>query len=137
MKKHLIAYTLPAILLVIGIALMYAWMTDDATWDIVKRLPGQDGKPKNLAANKGPIKIEGKLENMEGKPSQLTGAWPGFRGAKFDAINTEEVKLARSWCKISVVVNSFELAERLSQPTTVRSNTRVVALVDRFAVVWR
>ena len=30
-------------------------------------------------------------------PADLPGAWPRFRGANFDAISTEDVRLARSW----------------------------------------
>jgi len=39
----------------------------------------------------------GKLETLSGKPADLPGQWPRFRGADFDNVVKDGVKLARSW----------------------------------------
>ncbi len=97
MKKNVISCVLPALLVVVGSAFLYVWLTTEAAWDIVERLPGGDGRVVSSGGAVGAIKIAGGLETFSGKPSQLTGAWPAFRGAGVDGISTEEVELSRKW----------------------------------------
>jgi len=61
------------------------------------RVPGTD-RPAGVTPVVevgGPQK--GHLEQGPGKPSNLPGSWPRFRGANFDNISRETVPLARTW----------------------------------------
>lgn len=99
MNKSIAAKTLPIGLAIIGVILLYFWLSTDAAKDLKERLPGEDNRKKVIAKEEDePIKINGQLTNFDGKPSDLPGAWPRFRGTNFDAIsNDENITLARSW----------------------------------------
>jgi outer membrane protein assembly factor BamB len=97
---------IPLIVFIFGIVLLYFWLTDDFTKNLILRLPSeQDLAVLNENASGG--KITGKLVAMDGVPSALKGAWPRFRGANFDAVFTEkhimapmpqkQITLANSW----------------------------------------
>ncbi len=98
MKESAVAKTLPIGLAVLGVVLLYFWLSADAAKDIKQRLPGEDNRTATLTKEDEPIKITGRLEKYNGVPSELPGAWPRFRGPNFDAIsNDENITLARSW----------------------------------------
>jgi outer membrane protein assembly factor BamB len=98
MKESTAANTLPIGLAVMGVVLLYFWLSADAAKDLEKRLPGQDNRTKVIAEQDEPIKITGQLIKFDGKPADLPGAWPRFRGPNFDAIsNNDNITLARSW----------------------------------------
>lgn len=98
MKESAVAKTLPIGSAVLGVILLYFWLSADAAKDIKQRLPGEDNRAATLTKEDEPIKITGRLEKYNGVPSELPGAWPRFRGPNFDAIsNDENITLARSW----------------------------------------
>ena len=59
------------------------------------RVPNQD-RGANIAAAPAP-KLTGVLTAGPGTPAALPGAWPAFRGANHDNVNTDPVPLAREW----------------------------------------
>jgi outer membrane protein assembly factor BamB len=98
MKESTAAKALPIGLAILGVILLYMWLSADAAKDLKKRLPGQDNRTKVVAEKDEPVKITGKLTKFDGKPADLPGVWPRFRGPNFDAIsNNDNVTLARSW----------------------------------------
>ena len=97
MRQSTIERTIPVGLAILGIGLLYFWLSADAGVDITYRLPGGDNRPKETVDANEPVKIAGSLKNFDGVPADLPGAWPRFRGSNFDAISTEDISLARTW----------------------------------------
>jgi outer membrane protein assembly factor BamB len=98
MKESAVAKSLPVGLAITGVVLLYFWLSANPAKDLQKRLPGEDDRKKAVVDADEPVKITGQLTKYDGKPADLPGAWPRFRGPNFDAISTNEnVKLARSW----------------------------------------
>jgi len=98
MKESTMAKALPVGLAIVGVVLLYTWLTADAAKELTQRLPGNDKRPKVLEEEDEPVKITGELVKFDGVPADLAGAWPRFRGPKFDAISSDEnVTLARTW----------------------------------------
>ena len=86
----------PVLVLLIGLVSLYMWLSSDAASTLTVRLPIERDLPgPGEEISEGPI--TGKLIKLDGIPSSLPGAWPGFRGADLDAISTEQVSLASTW----------------------------------------
>src|SRR5262245_8416241 len=61
------------------------------------RVPGTDQAPgSEIGAGANPV-LAGKLIQGEGKPSEIPGAWPQFRGPNLDGSSGEKISLAHSW----------------------------------------
>ncbi len=96
MKESTIAKTLPVGLAIIGVVLLYVWLSADAAIDLTERLPiaRQFATPSDTNG----VELRGEFVRFDGVPSDLPGAWPRFRGANLDAISSDEnVTLARTW----------------------------------------
>jgi outer membrane protein assembly factor BamB len=97
MKKFVNVMIVPALLFVVGLVLFLWWVSYDPAVEIAERVPGCDGAPQEALVEEGPVKLVGQLVKGQGKASDLDGAWPRFRGANFDGISSDEVKLSRQW----------------------------------------
>ncbi|UCE48659.1 MAG: PQQ-like beta-propeller repeat protein [Phycisphaerales bacterium] len=97
MRKTTFSTTIPVGLAILGVILLYAWLSADAGSELTYRLPGTDGKPEKTIDVNEPIKIAGELATFDGVPVDLPGQWPRFRGSNFDAISTQEISPARTW----------------------------------------
>ena len=95
--KLTIFNAIPISLVVVGTVLLYLWFRADAAVGLKERLPIKENAPTAAIEPEPTVKIEGKLVQLDGVPADLPGAWPRFRGANFDAISTEDVRLARTW----------------------------------------
>ncbi len=121
MKCSWLAKVIPALLIVVGSAFLYLWLGCDSGWYVTPRLPGNDGRPKNIAPKTQSPALAGKLEVIAHpepvKPSSLPGSWPRFRGADFDGISKDPVKLARTWLAEGPrVIWSLEVGEGYASP---------------------
>lgn len=79
-----------------GVFVAWFWAPVRAPVDL--RIPGRD-RPAGLGAavDGGNVFARGTLVVGSGKPVELPGAWPRFRGAEMDGIHREPTPLARSW----------------------------------------
>ncbi|MBN1417804.1 MAG: PQQ-like beta-propeller repeat protein [Planctomycetes bacterium] len=72
------------------------WFLTGPSVEIEPRLPGAD-----QAGGAGSSEVAGAqagtLVRYEGVPSAIAGAWPRFRGERFDNISRDETPLARAW----------------------------------------
>jgi len=97
MKESTIAKALPVGLAIIGVVLLYVWLSADAAIDLTERVPIAHDIPQTILDENG-VELRGELVRFDGVPSDLPGAWPRFRGANLDAISSDEnVTLARTW----------------------------------------
>ena len=97
MKDFLITKIIPGFLGVLGIFLIFMWVRNDVTTDLIQRLDGQDGSPPQGSFESEPAEIKGQLFKFEGTAADLPGAWPRFRGVNFDGIGSQEMSLSSSW----------------------------------------
>jgi len=97
MKESTIARTLPVGLAIIGVVLLYVWLSADAAIDLTERLPIAHDIPQAPPDGNG-VELRSEFVRFDGVPADLPGAWPRFRGANLDAISSDEnVTLARTW----------------------------------------
>ncbi len=89
--------TIPWATGIAGVLALWLWLggEDTRSWEI--RRPGTDLEGVHAASMVETARFEGQLLRSGGKPSNLPGAWPGFRGPDLDGISRERVALARSW----------------------------------------
>ncbi|MBM3838840.1 MAG: polyvinylalcohol dehydrogenase [Verrucomicrobia bacterium] len=85
-----------AALAALAILALWLWLASPGALQL--RLPGADQAPGDgQNGAKGNPVLSGRLIAGEGKPAELPGAWPGFRGAAKDGINDEPAPLAKQW----------------------------------------
>lgn len=91
------ALALPLLAAVCAVAALIFWWVRQDNYAISERLPGADQPPgADGAAAVNPI-LAGKLIPGGGKPANLPGVWPQFRGPNRDGISPETTPLARAW----------------------------------------
>ncbi|MBN1127258.1 MAG: PQQ-like beta-propeller repeat protein [Sedimentisphaerales bacterium] len=124
MKRQILIWITPALLIVIASVLLYLWFTDDtASWDIPQRLPGADNKPADLDSVAGQIKIEGTLQTFVAFADKIPplpekpDSWPWFRGLDYNAVCKQDTRLARTWPETGPpILWSVELGEGYAGP---------------------
>ena len=82
MKESTIAKTLPVGLAIIGVVLLYVWLSADAAMELTERLAIAENVPEMLPDESGVEQLRGQLIQFDGEPADLPGAWPRFRGGK-------------------------------------------------------
>ena len=97
MKDSILPRLILVLLAVVGAGLLYVWVRSDPAGKLTVRLPGGDNAPQEVADEGQPQELVGKLELFDGKPAELAGSWPRFRGSNFDNISADGAELARSW----------------------------------------
>jgi outer membrane protein assembly factor BamB len=95
-KQSLILPLVSALLLAL---LSGYWVYEYTRFEVQPRLPGQDGRPPvdSEAADSRLTASDGTLRQFGGKPSDLPGRWPMFRGPDGNGVIASDVPLARKW----------------------------------------
>ena len=87
--------TIPALLAVAGLVGVWLWLTSPPALDLRMRVDvAGEGAPKPVD-----VKFPGEFKAGDGKPVDLPGSWPHFRGTNYDAVSPESTPLAREWPK--------------------------------------
>jgi len=98
MGKFFLVNLVPLIFALLAIGVLGSWVAGDADVELALRVPGADGTPEGAGVVDEPIKLVGTLVSSSGKPADIAGAWPWFRGGSFDIIsNDEDTKLLGKW----------------------------------------
>jgi outer membrane protein assembly factor BamB len=97
MKTSWIPTTIPACLAVLGVLVLLLWTTTGTVGHLEARLPGKDGTPAPVAGQAASPVVAGIPVRGDGQAAEISGRWPGFRGAKRDGICDDGTRLARSW----------------------------------------
>jgi len=96
--KHSERYIISAIVVVALIAFLF-WFIKDPVKDFTASVPGQDKRPDKGSDTSEVIKIGENFIEYSSFTSGLTGKWTHFRGADFDNINKENIRLIDKWGK--------------------------------------
>jgi len=92
MLKPLEKYLIPFAILV-AIAVFVYWFTYNPVKKFTVNLPGQDNRPAKDTSDNEQVIIGERFQQFATEESHLTGKWTRFRGADFDNINKESIKL--------------------------------------------
>lgn len=116
-----------AVFAVAGGLVMLWWQTFDPAEDLFVYVPGMDDKPARQAAEDGAVEIGAHMQRFLGRPSELPGAWPRFRGPDFDNIYREEISLSHEWGEEGPsVLWSVELGEGHAAPAVLNGMVYVL-----------
>jgi len=96
MTESILSRVLPTSLIVVGVLVLYMWVSGDSTTEFTMRLADSNEEPGAAPAVDGGV-IEGHLVKYDGVASSLEGSWPRFRGGNLDGVSREDVKLSRKW----------------------------------------
>ncbi len=97
MSKYLLPWLIPIGLTLLGGAALLGWVYAFYGYAESPRLPGQDGRPRAAAQESAQDDLTGRLETFGGSPSEISAAWPTFRGPQYDAVSPETVPLIREF----------------------------------------
>jgi len=97
--KHLSAHLLPGLVALVAVVLLGAWISTGTIGGLVLRVPGLDRPAGDVTGSDIAGPLEGTLVEGDGRPSDVSGAWPRFRGARFDGIADDGVPLSRTWAE--------------------------------------
>ncbi len=99
MKKNNIERYIISTLILIGIIVFVYWFLHNPVKDLTTNVPGLDHRPLKDTSSKSNVIIGEKFKEFESYSSTSTGKWPRFRGANYDNINKENIKLIDHWGK--------------------------------------
>ncbi len=99
MQKSLINLLLPGLLVVLGAVALVIWTGTGPVPKLQARVPGLDKAPAPGPARIAKRPTLGEPVYGQGKPSELSGAWPWFRGKDRDAICKDGIPIAPQWAQ--------------------------------------
>ena len=88
---------LPPFLALLGLGAGVLWFASGPGKPLQLRIPGTDHAPGNEAGTNANAVLAGKLIRGEGRPANLLGSWPQFRGPNRDGISQDQATLSRDW----------------------------------------
>ena len=111
----------------IGLVFLTWWLLYNPVRDFVESVPGMDNRPPGFKSQSEAVDIGAYFASFDGIPSEIQGSWPRFRGADFDNISKENIKLADNWDDAGPdILWSIDLGEGHAGPVV--SNGRVYLL---------
>jgi outer membrane protein assembly factor BamB len=93
MQKHQIQKYILPLLIVVAVAVFGIWFFYNPVADFKANVPGLDNRPAKSDSSSEVILIGDKFETYSTETSALQGKWTRFRGADFDNINKEKIRL--------------------------------------------
>ena len=101
MKYRLFGILVPGGVALVAAALLVYWLRTGPTEGLDLRVPGMEGAGLDPGLRPGAGDVStptaGEPTRFDGKPSDLPGTWPCFRGPNRDGICDDGVRLARNW----------------------------------------
>jgi len=111
MKHLLTGILIPGAFAVVGIVAVLLWTSVGPVSQLEARVPGLD-RPKSAEGEPPAKPLAGTLTTFNHPVANLPGAWPRFRGERFDGIAEPGEPLARHWPVAGpAVLWSIELGE--------------------------
>lgn len=81
----------------VSLFILHHWFAYDPAAGLRVNLPGRDGRPEGQDPDTAAVKLEGTFQKFEGAAVDGPEYWPRFRGADFDNICKDNVRLADKW----------------------------------------
>lgn len=81
----------------IGLIFLSWFLFNNPVADLVEQIPGMDNRPDIMSRESEDVNIGAIYAAFNGTPSEIQGSWPRFRGADFNNISKEKIKLADNW----------------------------------------
>jgi len=97
MRTSSIEKFIPAVIATASVITLVFWLTGRAPSSLIDRVPGRDKATATASTQHRPASLEGQLRHFDGIPADLAGAWPRFRGANFDNVSHDDIRLLRIW----------------------------------------
>jgi len=88
---------IPGLAAVAGLAALVVWMTTGSIETLQARVPGLDRREGQGSLELPSLPLVGRLTAGSGKPGEIQGEWPWFRGKDLDNIAKGGAPLARQW----------------------------------------
>jgi len=82
---------------VLGLVCLSWWFLHNPVRDFAESVPGMDNRPPGFVSRGESVDIGAYFASFPGTPSKMTGSWPRFRGADYDNISKERIRLADRW----------------------------------------
>ena len=76
----------------VGLIFLSWWFLYNPVKDFVESVPGRDNRPEGFTSLEV-VELGALYTEFDGTPSQIQGSWPRFRGAGFDNISRENIRL--------------------------------------------
>ena len=111
----------------IGFIFLSWWFLFNPVQEFIENLPGLDNRPKDMSSQGEIVNLGAMFTGFDGTPSEIQGSWSRFRGADFDNISKENIRLRDNWgAEGPKVLWSIDLGEGHAGP--VIANGRVYLL---------
>ena len=81
----------------VALAVLAFWLWPRDPLELELRVPGRDQAPDASSGSTNNPVLRGELSRGDGKPANLPGEWPQFRGPLRDGISHEAITLNRNW----------------------------------------
>lgn len=81
----------------LGLISLTLWLLHNPVRDFIEHVPGMDGRPEILSSQGEVVDIGAYFAHFDGTPADIVGNWQRFRGADFDNISKEKIKLLDRW----------------------------------------
>ncbi len=105
-----------AIFTILAAVVLLVWFFSNPVADFTEFKPGMDNRPEGMSMAEA-VDIGSFFAAFAGEPATISAEWPRFRGADFDNISKERVKLADGWGDAGPnVLWSIELGEGHAGP---------------------
>jgi outer membrane protein assembly factor BamB len=132
MQKHqLLKYILP-LLIVVAVVVFGIWFFYNPVADFKANVPGLDNRPAKNDSSSEIILIGDKFDTFSSETSALQGKWTRFRGADFDNINKEKIRLINKFPPEGPTIKwTVELGEGHAAPVIYNGKVYILDYLEK------
>ncbi len=131
MLKKLILKNIIPIIAIFSFTVFVSWLLHDPVKDLTVSLPGLDNRPDSISGKREKVKIGEDFESFSTETSELTDSWTRFRGADFDNIKKNSVKLISKFGNEGPKIRwSVELGEGHAAPVIYNGKVYLLDYVE-------
>jgi outer membrane protein assembly factor BamB len=130
-KYQLQKYILP-LLIVVAVVVFGIWFFYNPVADFKANVPGLDNRPAKNDSSSEIILIGDKFDTFSSETSTLQGKWTRFRGADFDNINKEKIRLINKFPPEGPTIKwTVELGEGHAAPVIYNGKVYILDYLEK------